>query len=143
MSKTYPIKKYMTQTPRTIGEDIPLSKATEMMRDHRIRHLPVLLGGKLVGILSDRDIKLALSIHPSAKDIKVGDIMTEEPYSVTEDCPLDQVVAEMSKHKFGCAVIEDGHGHVTGVFTAVDGLELLGEWLRKEPLSEPRMRLIS
>ena len=143
MSKMNPIKKYMTKSPHTIGEDISLSKAMEMMREYRVRHLPVQYGGKLTGVLSDRDIKLALMIHPTAKDLKVGDIMTEDPYSVTADCPLEQVAAEMAKNKFGCAIIENEQGRAIGIFTSVDALGLFGEWLRKKTIEEPKMRLIS
>lgn len=147
MSKAHPVKKYMTEAPRTIGKDILLSKATEVMREHRIRHLPVQYGGKLVGILSDRDVQVALSIHPSARDLKVSDIMTEDPYAVTADCPLEQVAAEMAKNKFGCAIVENENGRVIGVFTAVDALRLLAEWLRKKTIDEPAFesteRLIS
>lgn len=143
MRTANPIKKYMTESPRTIGEDIPLSKAMEMMREHHVRHLPVQYGGKLVGVLSDRDVKLALSVHPSAIDLKVGDIMTEAPYSVTLDCPLEQVAAEMARHKYGCAVVENEQGRAVGIFSAVDALGLLGEWLRKKNLSEPKRELLS
>ncbi len=143
MSKMNPIKKYMTKSLHTIGEDIPLSKAIEMMREHRIRHLPVQYAGKIVGLLSDRDIQLALTVRPSAKDLEVGDVMTEHPYSVSAECPLEQVAQEMSKNKFGCAIIENEQGRAIGIFTAVDGMGLLGEWLRKKNLNEPQMRLIS
>lgn len=131
MNSTRPIKNYMTKSPFTIGEDISLSKAIEIMRESQIRHLPVLYAGKLVGVLSDRDIKLALSVHPAAKDLKVGDIMSEDPYSVNLDYPLERVAAEMASHKYGCAVIKNENEETVGIFSAVDALALLGEWLRK------------
>lgn len=143
MNTANPIKKYMTKSPHTIGEDIALSTAIEVMREHQVRHLPVQYGGKLVGVLSERDVRLALSVHPTAKDLKVGDIMTEEPYSVTMECPLQQVAAEMAKHKYGCAIVENEQGRAIGIFTAVDALGLLGEWLRKKTVAEPKMKLIS
>ncbi len=135
MKNTFPIKHYMTTSPHTIGEDIPLSKAIEMMREHKIRHLPVQYRAKLSGILSDRDVHLALSVYPAAHALKVGDIMTETPYRVREDCPLNEVVAEMAKHKYGSAVIEDENGRAVGIFTAVDAMGLLAEWMRKKFLS--------
>ena len=136
MSTKHPIKNYMTDSPRTIGEDIPLSKALEMMLEHEIRHLPVQWGGKLVGLLTDRDVKLALTVHPSAKDLKVSDVMTEDPYAVSSDCPLEQVASEMAKNKYGCAIIENEQGRAVWIFTAVDGIRLLGEWLKANGKSE-------
>lgn len=143
MNSTNPIKDYMTESPHTIGEDMPLSKAMEMMREYHIRHLPVQHRGRLVGILSDRDVHLALSVHPAAKDLQVGDVMTEEPYSVTPDCPLEQVAIEMAKHKYGCAIIENEKGRAIGIFSATDAVGLLGEWLRKKSGRNPNVRLIS
>lgn len=142
MNQSHPIKNYMTKCPYTIGEDIPLSRAMEMMREHQIRHLPVQTRAKLVGVLSDRDIRLALSVHPAAKDLKVGDIMTEEPYSVTADCPLEQVAAEMSRHKYGCAIIENEQGRAVGIFTLLDAAAILGEWLRMKPFTAPELKLV-
>ena len=134
MSDTPAIKEFMTLTPRTIGEDIPLSKALQIMKDSRIRHLPVQYGGKLVGVLSDRDIKFALSIHPSAKDLKVGDIMTEEPFAVSPNIPVDEVFAKMSRKKYGCVVIKNEKGRAIGIFTAVDALRVLSDVFRNRKL---------
>jgi acetoin utilization protein AcuB len=68
----------MTPSPHTIGIEQPLSVAAEPMRAHQIRHLPVLHGGKLVGILSERDVQLVSgvpSVDPAA--IKVEDAMSD------------------------------------------------------------------
>jgi acetoin utilization protein AcuB len=51
------VDKYMTSHPHTIGVDQPLSLAHKIMTEFRIRHLPVLDGGKLVGVISDRDLE--------------------------------------------------------------------------------------
>lgn len=122
------IQKHMTAMPHTIGKDITLDKAISMMREHHIRHLPVQDGGKLVGILTDRDVKLA-SGFINAGDTKVEEIMTEDPFTVTPDAPLDRVVTQMAEHKYGCVVIQQDNGKVVGIFTAVDGLRLLTETL--------------
>ena len=47
----------MTTTPHSIGGEQTLETASRMMREHHIRHLPVLHGGKLLGVLTDRDLK--------------------------------------------------------------------------------------
>lgn len=122
------IHKYMTPMPHTIGEDISIKKALEMMRQHRIRHLPVLKGGELVGILTDRDLKLAASFKGS-DEMKVEDVMTEAPYAVTPETELDRVVLTMAEYKYGCAVVEQANGKIVGIFTANDALRVLGEQL--------------
>lgn len=114
----------MTPAPHTVGEDITLSKARERMHEFHIRHLPVQYGGRLVGVLSDRDIKLALMIHPAAKDLKVGDIMTEGVYAISSRTPLNEVAAHMAANKIGCAVVKDEREKAIGIFTLVDALTI-------------------
>jgi acetoin utilization protein AcuB len=122
------IQKFMTPMPQTIGRDISIEIALTMMRHHRIRHLPVQDGGKLVGILTDRDLKVATAFADSHQ-LTVEEVMTPDPYTTTPEASLDQVVFEMAEHKYGCAIIQQENGKVVGIFTAVDGLRVLGETL--------------
>jgi acetoin utilization protein AcuB len=122
------IQKVMTTMPHTIGKDIPLKSALAMMREHRIRHLPVQDAVKLMGILTDRDLKLAASFA-DPETLKVEDVMTPDPYTIAPETPMDRVVVEMAEHKYGCAVIQQGNGKIVGIFTAVDGLRVLAETL--------------
>ena len=123
------IQKFMTPMPHTIGADIPLKTAVNMMREHHIRHLPVLKdGGNLVGILTDRDVKLASSFQ-GATEFKVEDVMTPDPFTTNPEASADQVAKEMAEHKYGCAVIQQSNGKVVGIFTATDGLRVLWETL--------------
>lgn len=123
------VEKYMTTMPHTINKDVPLKTAINMMREHGFRHLPVQEAGDLVGVITDRDIKLASSISDSDSFL-VGDVMNADPYCVTPQASLDSVVMEMAEHKFGCAVVRQENGKVVGIFTATDGLRVLGEVLR-------------
>ncbi len=130
------IEKYMTTTPHTIGSDIPIKKAFEMMRQHNIRHLPVQKGGALVGVLTDRDIKLASSFQKGNEELNCEDVMTPDPYTVSPEANLDHVVSDMAEHKYGCAIVlhksnQYEHGKVVGIFTANDGLKVLAEVLVK------------
>jgi acetoin utilization protein AcuB len=121
------IKKHMTFMPHTIGADISLKKAKAMMTEHGIRHLPVLDGGTLVGVLTDRDIKLASSL--GGNETTVEDVMMPDPFVVEPEAALDQVVGEMAEKKYGSAIIQQANGTVVGIFTAVDGLRVLSETL--------------
>ena len=122
------IEKVMTPMPHTIGSYITLKDAMNLMREHRIRHLPVQVAGKLVGVVTDRDIKLASAFQHS-EDFKVEDVMSPEPFTVMPQTPLDEAVMEMAEHKYGCAVVQQENGKVVGIFTATDGLRVLGEVL--------------
>lgn len=128
MKNMPPIHKYMTPMPHTIGQDIPLKTALDMMRDGGFRHLPVQNAGKLVGILTDRDIKLAFSFANTEK-LTVEEVMTSDPYTVSPDMPLNRVVEQMAEHKYGCAVVKQENGKVVGIFTAIDALRAFGETL--------------
>lgn len=135
------IQKVMTKLPRTIGHDIPVIRAEALMRSEGFRHLPVLDGGRLVGILSDRDITLAAALGDSK--MKVADVMMPDPYVARPDYALDRVVMEMAERKIGSAVVQQENGTVVGIFTAVDGLRVLSETLAdfyRQPLESPLPR---
>jgi acetoin utilization protein AcuB len=130
MSKSVPtIHKYMTTCPQTIGRGQPMSVAHRLMREHRIRHLPVLDAGHIVGVVSDRDlsfIETLLDVDP--KKVTVEEAMTPEPYVVAPDVPLDEVVSTMAARKYGSAIVQD-HGKVVGIFTTVDACTAFAELL--------------
>jgi len=98
-----------------------------MMRTHDVRHLPVLDAGKLVGVISDRDVQRFSRFYDP--DIEVEDAMTDDVYTVIRDEPLDRVVELMAKRKVGSAVIVDSRGSVEGIFTTIDALRALRDAL--------------
>lgn len=125
------IEKVMTPMPYTVGLKIPLNTALNMMREHRIRHLPVQEAGKLVGVLTDRDLKLVMSLQAGSGELTVEDAMTPDPYCATPQTPLDHVTDEMAEHKYGCVIVQQENGKVVGIFTAIDALRILGEKLKE------------
>jgi acetoin utilization protein AcuB len=131
MSKPIPqIQKHMTTAPHSIGKDQTLATAALMMKEHHIRHLPVLHGGHLLGILTDRDIKLVETFRDvDPTKILVEEAMTEKPYSVSPEAPLDEVVETMAANKYGSAVIMQNQ-KVVGIFTTVDACQALCDLLR-------------
>jgi acetoin utilization protein AcuB len=123
------LREVMTESPHTIGKDQPLEKASQVMRDAGIRHLPVLDGGQLLGIVSTRDIYLVETLQDvDAAKVSVEEAMSAEPYSVAPDAPLEEVAAEMAEHKYGAAVVMEGR-KVVGIFTTVDALRVLAAQL--------------
>ena len=119
------VAEAMTLAPYTVGRDQPLSVAEAMLHDHRIRHLPVLEGGRLVGVLSDRDLALVDGLRDVVPGtLTVDDAMTGEVYVVGPDSPLSEVASLMAERALGSAVVQED-GRVVGVFTTVDALRAL------------------
>jgi CBS domain-containing protein len=120
MSK--PIRDLMTRTPHTVGHDISVNKAVAMMREHSCHHLPVLDAGKLVGIVSDRDVRMIEKVS-SGDSLKVEDIMTDEPVVVTPDQDVFQVAMLMHQKNIGSVIVSAQDGEPWGIFTATDALQ--------------------
>ena len=135
------IQKHMTVMPHTIGLDIAVEKAKAMMTEFGIRHLPVLDGGRLVGMITDRDIKLAASLGDGKANVE--DVMAPDPFVVDPSASLAAVVDEMAEKKLGSAIVQQSNGTVVGIFTAIDGLRVLSETLRafyKAPVGDEDLK---
>jgi len=127
------VSYHMTVQPWTIDRDASLRDAHALMTEHRIRHLPVLDDGRLVGVVTDRDLRLLeATASLDARTTHVDQAMTERPFIVTGDVALDEVVTIMSEHKYG-SVIVMGRDGVEGIFTAVDACRVLAEVLQHPP----------
>jgi acetoin utilization protein AcuB len=126
-----PIARYMTCQPWTIRRDAKLAQAHELMREHKIRHLPVLEAGKLVGIVSERDVYLFERLADMDTDVTVEDAMTVDVYAVKCEDSVDAVVEKMAEHKYGSVVVMNRRGLVEGIFTTVDGMQVLADVLRR------------
>ena len=126
------IRAVMTETPLTIGADQPLAEAHRILREHGIRHLPVLAGRKLVGLLSMRDLHFIETLRDTdVETVAVSEAMTPDPYAVSPRAPLDAVARVMMERKIGSAVVVE-RGKVVGVFTTVDALRVLSGLLEED-----------
>jgi acetoin utilization protein AcuB len=123
------IRKFMTPNPHTIGQEQTLAVAHRMMRENRVRHLPVLEGGKLVGVLSQRDLHLIETLRDVDQETTtVEEAMTMDVYVTNPNTPLEEAARLMAEHKYGSAVVVD-RGKIAGVFTTVDALLALAQFL--------------
>lgn len=124
-----PVKKYMSPAPQTVGRDISLESAKEIMSSLAIRHLPVVQGDTVVGIVSDRDIQIVETLAKSARSsLLVDDAMTREVFVVDPETSLKEAVVAMQKGKVGSAVVVK-NGKVCGIFTTIDALRALSDFL--------------
>jgi acetoin utilization protein AcuB len=119
------VQRHMTVSPVVIGSDRTLDEAHRLMRERGIRHLPVVDGGALVGLVSQRDLYLAETlkgVDPGTDTVR--EAMSAEPYAVRPDASLAEVAEVMAERKLGSAVVVD-RGSVIGLFTTVDALHSL------------------
>jgi acetoin utilization protein AcuB len=127
------LARFLTPAPHTIGHDQTIAAAHRVMREHGIRHLPVLESGRLVGIVSVRDLHLLETLKDvDPEHVAVSEAMSQEIYTVSPHASLREVAAQMAEHKYGAAIVVD-EGKVAGVFTTVDALRALSALLEDQP----------
>lgn len=124
------VDRYMTREPYSIASTASLDLARGLMRRHEIRHLPVVDGDKLVGMIADRDIAIVQGVPGvDLGHIEVARVMSP-PIDVWGETPLDEVSELMTQRRSDCVVVRGGHG-VEGIFTAIDALGALSDLLRR------------
>lgn len=115
----------MTAAPHTIESKASYADAGKFMHEHHIRHLPVMDGETLIGVVNEDDVALIAALKglfPSS--VSLGDFQGPPPYKVAPDVSLLQVANELILNKRSCAVVMD-MGKVVGVFTLIDALRAL------------------
>lgn len=127
----------MTREPVTLGTEDSLARGMEVMRLHHIRRIPVVMGGRLIGLLAEGDLKRA---QPSILDsseaefnrvmdgTQIGRIMIRDPLTVAEDTPLLDAVRMLRETKFGALPVMRGESLV-GILTDHDAVRCLVDLL--------------
>lgn len=124
------VKRYMTQHPYSVASTDSLARAKALMHEHAIRHLPVIDGERLLGIVSDRHSDLVEAVPGVDLDhVEIARVMEPAPY-VWSETPIDEVTELMAKHKYDCVVVRGGDG-VQGIFTAIDALRAFTDVVRR------------
>lgn len=125
-----PVQDYMSKDLITIDEDASIMRASKLMKQNSIRHLPVLRKGRLVGIVSDRELKEAtpskattLDIHEMyhlLDQIKVKSLMPKQLYTITPGETVEKAAAVMLKQYISALPVVDAHGALVGIITKGD-----------------------
>ncbi len=134
------VREIMHPDPITITTETILSDAYSLMQDRGIRHLPVLEDGALVGVVTDRDLRLAtsrLAQRPFAPDATVGEMMSHPVQTAHPLDPVERVAALMRELRIGCLPVIDS-GELVGIIT---GANLLDAMLRLVGVHRPSGRL--
>ncbi len=130
----------MTKDPLSVTVTESIGAADELMTENRIRQLPVVSGGELVGIVTDRDVRSFLSgsllssvqEREKALGVKVREIMTSEPLTLAPDDELIEAVELLLEQKVGGVPVVDEAVGLVGIVTYVDVLRCFLNRLQEE-----------
>lgn len=126
-----PVEEYTTPNPITALDSAPLEELAALMKEHGVRHLPIVRANRVVGVVSDRDLRLASGLTTSEKrQVRATDIMAPDPVTVDAGATLDQVAFIMSEKKIGSVIVNDETEGFLGIFTVTDALNALIEIAR-------------
>jgi acetoin utilization protein AcuB len=129
------VENWMNPKVITVDVNDSMLDATKILKEKQIRHLPVLKGGKLVGIITDRDLKRAsasdattLAAHELLyiiANIKVGEIMTKNPVTVPYNYTVEEAAEILMTHRISGMPVVDKEGKVVGTITQTDIFRVL------------------
>ncbi len=131
-------KDIMTENPVTATELMSVAEALGLLYELDVRHLPVVRGSELVGIISDRDLRSfsgaseedAIDAVEGARNANVGNFMNTNPVKVDPETNVREVVELMLMHRVGAIPVADlDTGDLLGIVSYVDLLRVLGESL--------------
>lgn len=132
MSIRVPVEEFTTPDPITASEGMMVDDLWRIMDQHGVRHLPIVRDDQVVGIVSDRDVRVILGLSAAEKlQVVAADVMSPDPVTVTTGTPLDDVAFLMADKKVGSVIVLDEEGKLFGIFTATDALNALVEIVRK------------
>lgn len=134
------VRDVMSSPAVSISPDITLEGAFRILCDEGIRHLPVVEEGRLVGVVSDRDLRLATSVLAMSQlppTSPVSKVMSRAPMTANASDPVEDVAFRMRERKVGCLPVMDD-GQLIGIIT---GLDLLDALLRMTGVDKPSGRL--
>jgi acetoin utilization protein AcuB len=116
------VKEFMTPNPITVTPDKKADETLDLMRSLNFRQCPVVDGGKLVGIVTDRDIRASLA---RGSEVRVGDIMTKEPVTILDYASVEGAAEIIRSGKFNALPVISSKGDLVGILTVTDLLDAL------------------
>lgn len=133
-------RQLMTREVQSILPETPLAEAWQLMHALKVRHLPVTVEGKLVGLVSDRDF---LGYVVRAKDgslifegaVKAGQVMTLDPVACVQGAPVSELAEQMLTRQIDCVPIVNKERQLVGLVTSTDLMAMLLATREEVPLT--------
>ena len=129
------VKNWMSKNVIAVDVNDSMHEAIKLLKENEIKMLPVMKKGKLVGIVTDRDLKRASASDATTLDvhellflvskIKIKDIMTKDPIMIPEDFTVEETAEVLLKNKISGAPVIDNEGKVVGAITQTDLFKVL------------------
>jgi acetoin utilization protein AcuB len=128
-----PVSTLMTPFPYFVHPDEPVARVLELMRQHGIRHVPVKQEDRVVGLISEGELRWLSNPVAGGADpatVRVRDVPVPPPYAVELTTPLGAVLLEMARRHVGAAVVLRA-GRLAGIVTETDVYRAFGEVLER------------
>jgi CBS domain-containing protein len=130
------VRDLMTQNPTTLDRNETLDLAESIMNLGRVRHMPVVEDGKVIGIISQRDLFRSALITALGfgrkttsaliKTIKIKEVMTSKVITISQDASIKEAARQMIDKKIGCLPVVEGD-RLVGILTETDMLRHIAE----------------
>lgn len=117
------VKEYMTRNPIVLTPDVDVNNAFNLLLENGIRQAPVVNKGELVGIVTDRDLRMAMVKNLKMNNLTVGLIMTKDPVIITEDTEMTDASKLISIGKFNAIPVIEESGELKGIISTSDILK--------------------
>jgi len=130
------VSSRMTSNVITIAPDASIAEALAVTRANRIRHLPVVENGRLVGLVTDRDLRLALppawaaqhdELMAALNERRINEVMVTTPITTLPETPIEEAAKQLYTHRIGCLPVLDQGGNLVGILSETDLLRAFTE----------------
>jgi acetoin utilization protein AcuB len=117
------VKDFMTQNPIIVSPLENIENTSQVLIENGIHQVPVVSNGNLVGIVTDRDLKIALSGDLRDPSLNVGSVMSRNPVTVTDDLKIVEAAKIIRKRRFNALPVVNKKGELVGILTVRDILD--------------------
>lgn len=128
------VREWMTKDPVVVAPTVSIKAAWRILQERRIRHLPVVEGGRLVGIVTDRDLRRVLPSPATSLEIHelnylldkltVAEVMTKDVITTAPFVSVPEAARTLLRNRIGALPVMEG-GALVGILTQTDVLEAL------------------
>jgi acetoin utilization protein AcuB len=133
------VSQYMTRSAITIDPQTEFHRAFDLMHARRIHHLPIVDGGRVVGLVAERDLLLAAANFGSA-EVPVGEIMRGPPICVSENAQLKDAARLLVVNHIGSLPVLNSAKALVGIITETDIFKIAAGMLRARPAAAAKAR---